>query len=402
MNYIRLCLICLALAGSMTQIGAQSVSQNPDTTLADSLLEAELKKALLESFDQKTQSTAVVTRPSGKQMNPSISVVGAFYTTATGNGATAKPLNTGLSEAEIALQSIVDPYSRADFYVAFSREAEDPFAGPDEEIAASGEFEAELEEAYVTFLSLPFDLQVKAGKFRSNFGKINQTHPHALNFLDLPRMYVNYFGEEGLGDRGVGINWLLPHAAFYQELSVEITSAAVEGATFSGESKHLLYLTHLKNFFDLNQETTLEFGLSGAYGPNDASGNKTLIGGADLTLKWKPLRENKRKGIELMAEALQSRYETAAGTITSFAYYGFMRYQLARRWALGGRIDYSEFPDNDSINEKAFSAVLSFFATEYQKIELQIQHGVTASEDAFNRVLLRAVFVIGAHGAHKY
>jgi hypothetical protein len=114
------------------------------------------------------------------------------------------------------------------------------------------------------------------------------------------------------------------------------------------------------------------------------------------------LRENKRKAFEFMAEALQSRYETPVGDITSLAYYGFLRYQFALRWAIGTRYDYSEFPNDDTVNEKAFSAILNFYATEFQKIELQYQHGITATEDTFNRVMLRAVFVIGAHGAHKY
>ncbi|RMH75582.1 MAG: hypothetical protein D6681_22140, partial [Calditrichaeota bacterium] len=60
------------------------------------------------------------------------------------------------------------------------------------------------------------------------------------------------------------------------------------------------------------------------------------------------------------------------------------------------------FPDNRHRNEKAYSLILSFFATEYQKIEVQYQHGRPAERDPFHRLLLRAVFVIGAHGAHKY
>ncbi len=394
-------LLCLLLLNIGGLVHAQVVGQKADSTAADSLLELELKKLMYDSAPQVASAPATA-RVSGKQMNPNISVVGAFYTTATEDGATAKPIDTGLSEAEIAFQSMVDPYSRADFYVSFARETEDPFAGPDEEVAASGEYEAELEEAYVTFLNLPFDLQIKAGKFRSNFGKINQTHPHALSFLDLPRMYVNYFGEEGLGDRGIGVNWLLPNRKFYQEFSLEVTASALNGPAFSGGSKHLLYLGHLKNFFDLNQETTLELGLSGVYGPNDAEGNKTLLTGGDLTIKWKPLRKNKRKAFEVMAEALQSRYETPVGDITSLAYFVFLRYQFAMRWAIGSRYDYSEFPDSDTFSEKAYSAMINFYATEFQKIELQFQHGVTATEDTFNRVMLRAVFVIGAHGAHKY
>jgi peroxiredoxin len=79
-----------------------------------------------------------------------------------------------------------------------------------------------------------------------------------------------------------------------------------------------------------------------------------------------------------------------------------MRYQIGQRWFIGARYDYSEFPENSEVNETAYSGILSFFATEFQKIELQYQYGIPAEGKSFNRILLRAVFVIGAHGAHKY
>ena len=57
-------------------------------------------------------------------------------------------------------RSVIDPYARADIYIGIGQH--------------DGEFEFELEEAYLTSLSLPYQLQIKAGKFRSNVGKINQ------------------------------------------------------------------------------------------------------------------------------------------------------------------------------------------------------------------------------------
>ncbi len=50
----------------------------------------------------------------------------------------------------------------------------------------TGKFSLDLEEGYVTTLSLPAHLQLKAGKFRSAMGKINPVHPHALPFISLP------------------------------------------------------------------------------------------------------------------------------------------------------------------------------------------------------------------------
>ena len=73
-----------------------------------------------------------------------------------------------LNETEISLQATVDPYARADFFVSFGR---DP---------VTGKYGATVEEGYLTTLSLPAKLQLKAGKFREAVGRINPTHPHAL------------------------------------------------------------------------------------------------------------------------------------------------------------------------------------------------------------------------------
>ena len=81
-----------------------------------------------------------------------------------------------------------------------------------------------MEEGYLTTLSLPAGLQLKAGRFRSAIGRLNTVHPHALPFIDMPNAYVNYFGDDGLKDEGLSLSWLLPTKAFYQELLFQVTS----------------------------------------------------------------------------------------------------------------------------------------------------------------------------------
>ncbi len=398
----------ILLAQQTTPDTSKQQSQQAEPEINEAQLEAEIAEELGETdttatdVQSSTRIRSAATQRSSV-INPQISVIGSFLAKGTEDHAVVKPIDGGLNEAEFSFQAYVDPYSKADFYIGFGNEGEDPFEGPDSGAAGNGEFEAELEEAYLTSLSLPFGLQVKAGKFRSNFGKINQIHPHALNYIDMPRMYANYLGGEGLGDKGIAVNWLVPNPLnFFQELSVEVTSGALEGPSFAGGSSNLLYLGHLKNFFDLSESSTLELGFTGMYGANNEIGDKTSIGAADLTFKWKPLRYNRYKSFEWTTEALVSDREMAVGSETSLALYSHLRYQVAKRWYVGGRYDYSEFPTSGDINETAYSGILSFFATEYQKIELQFQHAEPAERDSFSRALLRAVFVIGAHGAHKY
>src|SRR5678816_2959857 len=173
---------------------------------------------------------------SSLSFNPDIGVIGDFQGSYISKG--NKNFNAYLNETELSLQATVDPYARADFFLSFGRNPE------------TGEYGVEVEEGYLTTLSLPARLQLKAGRFRSAIGRLNTVHPHALPFIDMPNAYVNYFGEEGLKDEGLSLSWLLTTKAFYQEILFQVTSGYSESPAFArSEGNRLLYVGHLKNFF---------------------------------------------------------------------------------------------------------------------------------------------------------
>ena len=321
-----------------------------------------------------------------KVTNPDISLIGDFRAWYTSEG----PRNVDLEmhEVESSFRSVIDPFARADIFIGMGHD--------------NGEFEFELEEAYLTTLSLPFQLQAKAGKFRSNIGKINRLHPHALPFIDVPAVYANLFGDEGLNDQGAGLNWLVPNQRFYQELSVEITRGPGEGESFEhSDGNHLLYTSHLKNFFDLSDNVSLEIGLSGLAGPNNMGETTTMVG-VDVTYKWKPLQFNTYKSLTLQFEGFQSRKDMGPSTIQAIGMYALVNYQLARRWFLSGRFDRSDLPENPDWDEKAVSTTLGWYLSEYQKIELGGRTSWGPELEQSYQALLGIVFVIGTHGAHEY
>ena len=260
-----------------------------------------------------------------------------------------------------------------------------------------------VEEGYLTTLSLPAKLQLKAGKFREAAGKINGLHPHALPFIDMPNAFVNYFGEEGLNDEGVSISWLVPNKKFYQELIFQVTSGAEESPTFyRGDNNHFLYLGHLKNSFTISDDATLEVGLTGITGPNDSS-RTTNMGLADITYKWKPLRLNTYKSLTWQSEIFYNNAKYAPGKErNSFGLYSFLEYQVAKRWFLTGRYDYAENPVHRTIVDKAYSLSAGWLATEFQKIEFQGKFTDANVQPDYGQFWLRWIFVIGAHGAHQY
>ena len=370
------------LISLLVGIHTVATAQEPDTTAAaDSLLQ-ELEREMVAAQPPPQQATPR-SRPS---TNPDISVIGDARAWYISEG--PRNVDAEVHEVEIAFRSVVDPFARADIYVAIAHE--------------NGAFEFELEEAFLTTLSLPFLLQLRAGKFRSTLGKINRIHPHALPFIDTPAVYANFFGEEGLNDQGASLSWLVPNPSFFQELTVEVTRGPGESESFAfNEGNKLLYTGHLKNFWDLSDDATLELGLSGIAGPNEDD-RTSWLGGVDVTYKWKPLQFNAYRSLTLQAEAFVSRKETDEAAISAWGMYALANYQLARRWFLVGRFDHADLPDDAAWNENAVSTTLGWYLTEFQKLELGLKTSWGPAFDQTYQALVRLVFVIGTHGAHEY
>jgi hypothetical protein len=367
-------------------ISLQLFSQNvTDSTAADSTL----LKQITEQLQAGTQQPLPQQTRSGISANPDLGVVADFRASYLSSG--KKNVDAYLNETEVSLQSVVDPYIRADFFLSLSR---DP---------VTHKYGMEVEEGYLTTLTLPAKLQLKVGKFREAVGKINPVHPHALPFIDLPAAYVNYFGEGGLNDEGASLSWLAPTKSFYQELTFQATSGASESPSFNrGDNNRFIYLGHLKNFFTLSDNATLELGLTGITGPNDSSKN-TNIAAADLTYKWKPVEMNTYKSLTWQSEFFYGNAKYSSGKAhNSFGLYSFIEDQVAKRWFLTGRYDYAQRPYDKDILEQAYSITAGWYATEFQKIEIEAKHTSVNVEPDYNQAWLRWIFVIGAHGAHQY
>ncbi len=366
----------------LTMMDTKTSAQIPaDSMATDSTLLKQIELEMESSLPQ------VVAPRSTISTNPDISVIGDFG---------ASYLNTGkrnfdayLNEAEFSFQSVVDPYIRADFFVSFGK-------NPD-----THEYGAGVEEAFITSLSLPAGLQLKAGKFKSAIGRINPLHSHALQFIDLPLAFENLFGE-GLNDEGVSLSWLLPNHAFYQELTAQATAGYTESPVFVHSTKNdFLYVAHLKNFFSLNDNSTLEIGFSGVSGPNDSS-RITQIGAADLTYKWKPLQKNTYKSFTWQSEVFYSMADLKEQKVNALGLYSMISLQVDKRMFLTARYDYAQNPSSPQSVQMAYSATLGWLATEFQKIEIEGKTNKLPDHSQNYQAWFRWIFVIGTHGAHQY
>lgn len=354
-------------------------------------------------------------------MNPAISAVflGIGRTSLHGR---SDENGFDLSEAEIAFESVVDPYARVDLYLAFP-DAESP----------------EVEEGAVTTLALPASLQLKGGRFKSAFGKWNRLHSHAFPTVDQPEVLERFFGDESFTSDGLSLSVLVPNPwDLYIESSTEVGTAR-EGVSFNSAGRALTYLQRLTFFFTPGTSNTIETGASAAWGfsgPTDAllealsdpavpasvSPDERLpstVQGLDLTWKWRPPSRNTYHSFLWQTELVRSRREVEeltpaftldTGTVTSLGGYSYLEGQFVRRWSTGLRMDLSSLPYDERAGIWSASAVVKFQPSEFQELRFQIRRSwldaraaeILEEDREDTQILFQWIPVIGAHGAHKY
>ncbi len=312
---------------------------------------------------------------------------------------TVKPL---LQELEVAFQAVVDPYARADVFIAFGDEG------------------ADVEEAYLTTLALPAGLQLKAGKFKSPFGRLNQQHPHVWDFVDAPLGLQRILGPEGISGAGADLAWLSPLPWF-----AELHLAWQEVAPGLAEEPQSTGLARLVQYFDLAEGTSLGVGLNGAWKLSGLGGSKNLTG-ADLYLKIRPPRG--RAYVALQGEIVADNLARAAADLSVAVLAadpdratsvlgeleaaerdlegeqagGYLQavWRTSPFWAFGAR--YDDAPAAGGGRERRWSALAGFLPSEFQRIRLQVsQDQLPGGRDGLE-VLLHLEFGIGAHGAHPF
>jgi hypothetical protein len=342
-----------------------------------------------------TPTPAPATAQTSKVFNPDISVIGNFVGVAGKNPMSTQP-PFQMSEVEMAFQAVVDPYARANFFLA---------AGPEG---------FEIEEGFITFTSLPGGLLVKAGKMRASFGKVNTLHTHAMPSVDRPLVTENLVGgEEGISDAGFSVSKLIPVGTTFLEATGEVLRGSSEVFQTDDRSR-LNYIGRLRGYRDITESTNIDLGASIAQGPTDLGIafpdfttdplrlDRRLVG-IDATFRYRPLRRAIYRRLQLRTEFIWSRQDLPAGAqTTAFGFYGLGEYQFARRWYVGGRFDQSERSYDASLRDTGGSVFVTFWPSEFSQIRGQYRRTNYAEGKAGNEFLFQINFAIGAHGAHVF
>ena len=316
-------------------------------------------------------------------------------------------------EVELSLFGQIDPYASAVVRIE---------AGEEER---GQETPVTLAEAYLTLLTLPYGTQARIGQMRNRFGWSNEVHEHDLPWVDRPNVMRNFFGPEGLQEKGAEVTFV-PDLPFYVEALAGIFNGDNETAFGRGTLQHPLVTGRLRTFFELGDEHAVQLGMSVASGQTSDRNGSTVLG-------WEARYKYRPDGwlhplVTLTGEALYSlrtadvdvdldgdggidrvdkRQRNHAG------YYAGLEVQPLRRWAGGFRYDWSQYPTNPGW-EWAIEPYVSFWPSEFLRFRLAYKHTDRSPQtrDAFNlndssarkvdELFLQASFILGAHPAHPF
>jgi hypothetical protein len=327
-------------------------------------------------------------------------------------------------EIEVSFFGQIDPYARAE--VRFE-------AGDELEEDGSRTFSAELAEANLTLMAIPWGFQPKGGRMRLRWGYLNEFHQHDRPFIDNPDVWVMFFGEEGLVENGAELAWVAPTPIYLQAI-LGIFDGDNDVAFGGGTLRDPLVTGRLRTFFEPTDTLAIQLGASAMTGLT-TDDKHASYGGVDVKLKYTPeswrhplltgggeilfshrnnpvtpsdgsddaVAAGLRRG-RLGQETGEPASATAFEKRDSYGFYVWSEVQPWQRWVFGLRYDWTEDPTSAG-HEWAIGPYLSFFTTEFLRFRLGYKHTERSglgSPSTIDELLFQATFILGAHPADLF
>lgn len=398
------------------------------------------KRNLIAALTLTMSSTIIHADDSKTGFNPDISLIleGAYssYSNTTdyelpgfmlGGEAGHREKGFYLGHTELSLSANIDDLFYGKFTAAIAEH--------------EGGTEVELEEAFIQTNGLGMGFNLRAGRFFSDFGYLNNQHGHSWDFMNAPLVYVGMFGNQ-LIDDGLQLNWTAPTDT-YLKLGVE----SLRGARYpagNGEEGEGASTLFIKTGGDVGDSHAWQLGLSQwqanvagrSASAHDHGGTATEIPsfsgnsrvqGIDLVWKWAPKGNATQTNLKIQAEYFVRDEEgtvemLGSAPLESSSYLGKQSgwylqtiYQFIPRWRIGLRYDQLQANnsgsdelilqeaglDNEGLNPHRSTLMLDYSRSEYSRIRLQY-----SQDDSFeisNQIFsLQYTMSLGAHGAHAF
>lgn len=304
-----------------------------------------------------------------------------------------------------------------------------------------GETEIELEEAYIETLAIGNGLTVKAGRFFSDIGYLNNQHGHVWDFTDAPLMYRALFGNQ-LIDDGVQVSWIAP-TDVYLKLGVEGLRGErfpAGGAANDGRGSNTLFA---KFGGDVGASHAWQLGFShwgadingreaGGHAHGAATEVATFYGDSevnaiDFVWKWSPNGNSRERNLKIQAEYFERKEDgrvdmVGSSPLETSSYKGKQTggyiqtvYQFMPRWRVGYRYERlnanNTGSDSDVLTEAGLTVaghtperstlMLDYSHSEFSRIRLQFAQDDSYA-DSDNLFFVQYIVTLGAHGGHRF
>ena len=399
------------------------VQTNAAPTTAEKTVTPEQIERLNEKVNQVAEAQKKVL-PS--EFNPAIGLVGetVFSYRSRGNDKTGSDRPGGFDvwqrSVELNVAAAIDPFAKG--YVVANASAD----------AATGEATLGIEEAALQTTALPGNLELKAGRFFGEFGRLSYIHDHELPFVNRPLVLDQYIGGESQSD-GVQVNWLVPGPQY-------ISVTAGVGDHFGGDSPNpgnpgsfrafdgLNFWGRISTYFDLTSNWQLETGVSGLFNPQtedrggallQPDGISTLtekarsLVGLDMKVSYVPLQNNQFESFTWGTEVLHSDNRYLSDTdgqpnsgdeftenVGSFGMYSYVSYKWSREWSAGFLFDWVQSDQNHNEVTTAYSPFVTYALSHWNQLRLQYTHtepNAATGERPDDAIYLQWAWIIGAH-----
>ncbi len=356
-------------------------------------------------------------------LNPEISVTGDMLALYRDQEGTRERSDFDFRTLGIHIESYLDPYTRFKSAVPVT------------------ESFSKLGEAYMTRFGLLPDVNLTLGKFRQQFGVVNRWHRHGLDQVDFPLALRSIFGDGGLNQTGVSLDWTMPSfRETAQQLTLQVTDGQNEQLFDENSRNTPSVLMHYKNYRDLSKDTYLELGLTSLVGWNDGwqvlaeDGSwrterdrlETWVLGGDFTVRWEPTERMRYRNLEWRSEAyyldrgILGPYDLDRDTVNAWGTYSYVQTKLTRTWDVGIRFDYYKPDSKDyaGLSEISLSPLavedddayrwqvgpyVTWFQSPFVKFRLEYNHGDgEGMQEPEDVVFFQMIFSAGPHKHERY
>ena len=300
--------------------------------------------------------------------------------------------------------------------------------------------EVEVEEAWIQTTALGHGTKIKAGRFLSGIGYMNEQHAHEWDFYEQPLMYRALFGSHSYGQDGLQLKWVAPLDTF-----VEFGAEIGRGQQFPGTDRNI----NGPNSYALFGHIGADIGVSGSWraglswlrtkaserefttpGGHHGHGDDGSFSGqsqmwiADFVYKWAPKGNPARQSFKLQGEYF-IRTEKGDMTIDDHGtkeygqwnsrqsgFYLAGVYKFTPNWRAGLRYDRLNSGRQNAIGLDDFTpedyrpnrltAMIDYSWSEYSRMRLQWARDRAMPMVTDNQVTLQYIMSLGSHGAHRF